>query len=132
MLLAIAHKNAEIQHLLNIEIPFCGPRLDEMSFSILVCLPLNNYQTYKSSNKSVCFHFNTQADIIQAGGELLTESVMAFLIENCNQRKSSWVLYSISLMYVLQFEDGRYIFYSITPTSVGRCNFQTEICTSGR
>ena len=54
---------------------------------------------------------------------------MAFLIENCNQRKSSWVLYSISRMYVLQFEDGRYIFYSIT---VGRCYFQTEICTSER
>ena len=70
MLLAIAHKNTEIQHLLNVQMPICGPRLDEKSFSTLVCLPLNTSQTYNSSNKSVCFHFNTQADIILAGDEL--------------------------------------------------------------
>ena len=74
--------------------------------------------------------FNTQADIILAGDELWTESTMAFLIENCKQRKSSWVLFSILPMYVLQFEGGSYIFYSITPISVGRCYFQTDTGTS--
>ena len=58
--------------------PVCGPRLDEKSFFHFRFLPLNNYQTYKSSNKSVWFHFNTQADIIQAGDKLWTENVMAF------------------------------------------------------
>ena len=43
----------------------------ENSFSILFCLPLNIYQTYKSLNISVCVSTcHTQADIIQAGGEL--------------------------------------------------------------
>ena len=34
------------------------------------------------------------------------------------------------LMYVLQFKDGSYIFYSVTPILVGRCDFKTKICTS--
>ena len=32
MLLAIPHKNTEIQHLLNVEMPICGPSLDENDF----------------------------------------------------------------------------------------------------
>ena len=46
--------------------------------------------------------------------------------------KTSSVLFSILLMYVLQFEDGSYIFYSIIPIPVGRCYFQTETCNSER
>ena len=69
---------------------------------------------------------------MQASDELWTESVMAFWSEKCSQRKPSCVLFSELLMYVLQFEDGSYIFYSITPILLGRYDFQTETCTSER
>ena len=54
------------------------------------------------------------------------------LSRKLQSEKTSWVLFSMLIMYVLQFEDGSYIFYSIIPISVGRCYFQTETCTSER
>ena len=72
ILLVIAHKNTEILYYTfkMSKFPSFDHALDEKSFSILFCLPLNISKLINLQLKSVFPIFHTQAGIIQACDEL--------------------------------------------------------------